>query len=99
MFRELNFFDEPPPKKKNKAWPGGVKQLAKFSGVPAQQILIEKYMPVNMGFTRKGDLPSPGQATAIQLKGQLPLEEDFLKGMNPVLLKAEDQLVLVMFLC
>ncbi|CAK9076294.1 Putative lipase C4A8.10 [Durusdinium trenchii] len=75
---------------------GGVKELEKLSGVPQQQIKMEKFMPVSFGFTRKDELPSPETATAIRLKAQLPVEEEFLKGKNPVMLEAEDQLVLVM---
>ena len=79
---------------------GGEEVLQNMSGLPGRQIMLEKFMPIEDSFIRPGGLPSPGQAVAIRLKAQIPLEEEFLDGTgpvtNPVILDAEDQVVLVM---
>ncbi|CAE7224890.1 unnamed protein product [Symbiodinium sp. CCMP2592] len=76
---------------------GGKEALQNMSGV--RHIMLEKFMPIEDSFIQPGGLPSPGQAVAIRLKAQIPLEEEFLETgpvTNPVVLEADDEVVLVM---
>jgi len=76
---------------------GGKEVLQNMSGV--RHIMLEKFMPIEDSFIQPGGLPSPGQAVAIRLKAQIPLEEEFLETgpvTNPVILQADDEVVLVM---
>ena len=79
---------------------GGAEELERLSGIPSKHIWIDKFMPVDRGFTESDTLPSPGQPGAIRLRAQTPLEEDFLSGSgpvsNPVILAPTDEVILVM---
>eukprot|EP00435_Cladocopium_sp_Y103_P051519 s1358_g16.t1 len=76
---------------------GGREELARLSGVPQGQIYLEEFMPVNRAFTKPTGLPQPGEMLALKFKAQLPLEEDFLTQLgNPLLLRPQDQVILVM---
>jgi len=83
----------PPPHAGN----AGQEELERLSGVPRKQIYLEKFMPVNRAFTKPDGLPQPGEMFALKFKAQLPLEEEFLKEIgNPLVLRPEDEVILVM---
>jgi len=72
--------------------------IAEATGLAAQQVIIEPFMPVAKEFIYGGDfLPKPGEATKITLRAQFQREEQFLgSNTKDFEIAAEDTLVLVM---
>jgi len=71
--------------------------VAEASGLAAQQVIIEPFMPVSKEFMDGGGLPKPGEATKITLRAQIQREQQFLGGQTKDFkIAAKDTLVLVM---
>jgi len=70
--------------------------ISQASGLPAQQVVIEPFLPVATEFINNG-LPKPGEAIKVRMKGQIPREERFLGGTTKDFdIAAADTVVLVM---